>query len=93
MMIDYTGQQIGSYRLVRRLGSGGFASVYEGQHVRIATQQAAIKLLHLFDVDTKKFQKATPLTSNTNTPTNLSRPYVSSCPHSHHPWSRSSCVH
>jgi serine/threonine protein kinase len=57
MMIDYTGQQIGSYRLVRRLGMGGFASVYLGQHVRIATQQAAIKLLHLFDVDAKKFQQ------------------------------------
>jgi len=57
MMIDYTGQQIGSYRLVRRLGTGGFASVYLGQHVRIATQQAAIKLLHLFDVDARKFQQ------------------------------------
>jgi len=63
MMIDYTGQQIGSYRLVRRLGSGGFASVYEGQHVRIATQQAAIKLLHLFDVDTKKFQQEAETTA------------------------------
>jgi len=54
MMIDYSGQQIGSYRLQRRLGFGGFASVYLGQHVRIATQQAAIKLLHIFDVDSKK---------------------------------------
>ncbi len=63
MMIDYTGQQIGSYRLVRRLGSGGFASVYEGRHVRIATQQAAIKLLHLFDVDTKKFQQEAETTA------------------------------
>jgi len=54
MMIDYSGQQIGSYRLLRRLGFGGFASVYLGQHVCIATQQAAIKFLHLFDVDSQK---------------------------------------
>jgi eukaryotic-like serine/threonine-protein kinase len=57
MIIDYSGQQIGSYRLVRRLGFGGFASVYLGQHVRISTQQAAIKLLHILDVDAKKFQQ------------------------------------
>ena len=57
MMIDYSGQQIGSYRLTQLLGRGGFASVYLGQHIRIATKQAAIKLLHIFDVDTKKFQQ------------------------------------
>ncbi|HWS85206.1 MAG TPA: protein kinase [Ktedonobacteraceae bacterium] len=63
MMIDYTGQQIGSYQLVQRLGRGGFASVYLGQHVRITTQQAAIKLLHLFDVDAKKFQQEAETTA------------------------------
>ena len=57
MMIDYSGQQLGNYRLVRRLGTGGFASVYLGQHVHIATKQAAIKILHLFDVDTDKFKR------------------------------------
>jgi serine/threonine protein kinase len=63
MMIDYSGQQIGNYRLVRRLGTGGFASVYLGQHVRIATQQAAIKILHLFDVDTQEFQREAETTA------------------------------
>jgi eukaryotic-like serine/threonine-protein kinase len=62
-MIDYSGQQIGSYRLLRRLGAGGFASVYLGQHVRIATKQAAIKLLHIFDVDSKKFQEEAETTA------------------------------
>lgn len=62
-MIDYSGQQIGNYRLLRRLGFGGFASVYLGQHVRIATKQAAIKLLHLFDVDSKKFQQEAETTA------------------------------
>ena len=63
MMIDYSGQQIGSYRLLQRLGFGGFASVYLGQHVRIATKQAAIKLLHIFDVDSKKFQQEAETTA------------------------------
>jgi WD40 repeat protein len=62
-VIDYSGQQIGSYRLVRLLGMGGFASVYLGQHVRIATQQAAIKLLYLFDVDTNQFQQEAETTA------------------------------
>jgi eukaryotic-like serine/threonine-protein kinase len=57
MMIDFTGHQVGNYRLLRRLGIGGFASVYQGQHVRIATQHAAIKILHLSDIDVQKFQQ------------------------------------
>src|SRR5260370_1239778 len=56
-MIDLTGQQFGTYRLIRHLGSGGFASVYLVQHIRIDTQQAAIKVLHLTQVDTQKFQQ------------------------------------
>ena len=50
------GQQLGNYRLIELLGEGGFASVYLGQHVNIATQQAAIKVLHLAGVDQQKFQ-------------------------------------
>jgi serine/threonine protein kinase len=63
MMIDLTGQQFGNYRLVRRLGFGGFASVYLGQHVRIASQQAAIKILHLVDVNSQKFQQEAETTA------------------------------
>ena len=57
MMIDLTGQQFGDYRLVRLLGTGGFASVYLGQHVHIASLQAAIKILHLVNVNQALFQK------------------------------------
>ena len=54
--MDLTGQQFGSYRLVRRLGVGGFASVYLGQHVRISTKQAAVKILDLREVNVQEFQ-------------------------------------
>src|SRR6266699_6435688 len=56
-MAEFIGKQLGNYRLIRRLGQGGFAEVYLGQHVHLASKQAAIKLLHLLDVDVKKFQE------------------------------------
>ncbi|MEO7021404.1 MAG: protein kinase [Ktedonobacteraceae bacterium] len=43
-MTDYTGQQLGNYRLIRMLGRGGFADVYLGEHMYLKTQ-AAIKIL------------------------------------------------
>jgi serine/threonine protein kinase len=39
------GERIGNYRLVRLLGSGGFADVYLGEHLQLGTH-AAIKVLH-----------------------------------------------
>jgi serine/threonine protein kinase len=42
---DRVGQQFGNYRLVALLGTGGYAEVYLGQHLRL-NQQAAIKVLH-----------------------------------------------
>ena len=44
-MADRVGQQLGSYLLTRLLGSGGFAEVYLGEHLRLKTL-AAIKVLH-----------------------------------------------
>lgn len=43
-MTDYTGQQLGNYRLLRSLGRGGFAEVYLGEHIYLGTL-AAIKIL------------------------------------------------
>ncbi len=39
------GQQVGNYRLVRLLGTGGFAEVYLGQHLHLHTE-AAVKVLY-----------------------------------------------
>jgi eukaryotic-like serine/threonine-protein kinase len=44
-MTDRVGQQLGNYRLVRKIGQGGFAEVYLGQHIYLDTF-AAIKVLH-----------------------------------------------
>src|SRR6266571_2254826 len=56
-MGERLGRQNGNYRLVKLLGKGGFAEVYLGQHVRLTSKQAAIKILHLIDVDARKFQE------------------------------------
>jgi eukaryotic-like serine/threonine-protein kinase len=43
-MADRVGQQLGNYRLIRKLGRGGFAEVYLGEHIRLNTY-AAVKVL------------------------------------------------
>src|SRR5260370_8722463 len=44
-MSDRVGQQLGTYRLLRLIGRGSWASVYLGEHLHLGTQ-AAIKVLH-----------------------------------------------
>src|SRR5207244_4806632 len=44
-MIDRIGQRLGHYRLIRKLGSGGFADVYQAEHIYLNTL-AAVKLLN-----------------------------------------------
>src|SRR6202011_2194466 len=57
-MVDRVGQQLGSYRLIRLLGQGGFAKVYLGQHVRL-NSYAAAKVLNaqLAGSDADSFQR------------------------------------
>src|SRR6266852_1911003 len=44
-MAERIGQRLGNYRLVRLLGTGGFAEVYLGEHIYLKSQ-AAIKVLY-----------------------------------------------
>src|ERR1700730_3131235 len=57
-MVDRVGQQLGSYRLMRLLGQGGFAEVYLGQHVRL-NSYVAVKVLNaqLVGSDADSFQR------------------------------------
>jgi serine/threonine protein kinase len=57
-MVDRVGQQLGSYRLIRLLGMGGFAEVYLGQHVRLDSY-VAVKVLNaqLSGTDVNSFQR------------------------------------
>lgn len=56
-MADRVGQQVGSYRLLRLLGRGGFAEVYLGEHTRLLSQ-AAIKVLsaQLAEAEAEQFE-------------------------------------
>ncbi len=57
-MVDRVGQQLGSYRLIRLLGLGGFAEVYLGQHIRLDSY-VAVKVLNaqLSGSDVNSFQR------------------------------------
>jgi len=44
-MAEHVGKQLGYYQLLRLLGRGGFASVYQGEHVHLKSL-AAIKVLN-----------------------------------------------
>lgn len=61
-MSQRIGQQLGTYRLLRVLGEGGFATVYLGEHVHLGTL-AALKLLHLSFApeDSEAFRKEAQL--------------------------------
>src|SRR5947209_5421537 len=45
-MADRVGQQLGYYRLLRKIGQGAFAEVYLGEH-QYLERLAAIKVLHV----------------------------------------------
>jgi serine/threonine protein kinase len=46
LLQNWQGKQLGSYRLIRLVGRGGFAEVYQGEHVHLQTS-VAIKVLQM----------------------------------------------
>src|SRR5262245_20238170 len=61
------GEQIGAYRLVKRIGSGGMGEVWVGVHV-LLERRAAIKVLHASftsrpDIVTRFFNEARAATA------------------------------
>jgi serine/threonine protein kinase len=69
-MNDHTGQQLGNYILIRKLGQGGFGEVWLGEHVHLKTQ-AAIKVLHqvqLASDEEEKFRKEAETIASLNHP-------------------------
>ncbi len=70
-MSQRIGKQLGTYRLLRVLGEGGFATVYLGEHVHLGTL-AALKLLHLSfsPEDSEAFRKEAQLIAR------LEHPYI-----------------
>src|SRR5262245_46499860 len=54
---DGTGQMAGEYRLGRKLGEGGFGTVYEAEHP-VLKRRAAVKVLHrVADRDSEAVQR------------------------------------
>ncbi len=68
-MSNRIGQQLGNYRLIRLLGSGGFAEVYLGEHIYLGTS-AAIKVLYtqLTDDEMGKFRTEARIIARLNHP-------------------------
>ena len=70
------GQQLGNYRLVQRLGVGGFAEVYLGEH-RYLKRQVAIKVLLVeLSGDDKESER---FLAEAQTMATLKHPYIVGC--------------
>src|SRR5947209_1123607 len=51
---DYINKIFGSYRITAKIASGGFAVVYQCQHIILTERKAAIKLLHARHLDSQQ---------------------------------------
>src|SRR6266702_6852212 len=71
-MSDRSGQKLGHYLLQRRLGQGGFAEVYLGEHVHLKTL-AAIKVLHQVQLSSEEEAK---FRTEARTIANLKHPHI-----------------
>lgn len=73
-MTNYLGQTLGNYKLIKRLGKGGFAEVYKGEHIYLGTF-AAVKVLINTTItgdDIAKFRREARIIANLKHPNIIS---------------------
>ncbi len=70
-MVNLIGQQVGNYKIIRRLGEGGFAEVYLGEHIYLKSL-AAIKILSVQFGDSEKAS----FLAEARTLVNLKHPHI-----------------
>ena len=61
---------LGKYRIIRYLGGGGFAEVYQAEHIHLRGYFVAIKMLaaHFADEDIKQFHQEAQILAHLNHP-------------------------
>src|SRR6266700_2661841 len=70
-MVNLIRQQVGNYKIIRRLGEGGFAEVYLGEHIYLKSL-AAIKILSVQFGDSEKAS----FLAEARTLVNLKHPHI-----------------
>ena len=63
-MAERTGELLGRYRLIRKIGTGGFAEVYLGEHIHLKRMDAIKLLTHLSAGDMQNFREEARVIAN-----------------------------
>src|SRR5947209_20105466 len=71
-MADLIGQQLGVYRIIKKLGEGGFAEVYLAENIHVENMRVAIKILR----DTLPEKARTQFLKEAGTITQLRHPHI-----------------
>jgi eukaryotic-like serine/threonine-protein kinase len=67
-MAEHTGELLGRYRLLRKIGTGGFAEVYLGEHIHLKRMDAIKLLTHLSAGDMQNFRDEARVIANLQHP-------------------------
>jgi serine/threonine protein kinase/Tol biopolymer transport system component len=67
-MAEHTGELIGRYRLIRKIGAGGFAEVYLAEHIHLNRKDAIKLLTNLSAGDMQNFREEARVIANLQHP-------------------------